>query len=589
MNQLSDKPSARGFVWRVRSRDEDLYRTLCSSYDVPNFIAHHLAANDHVSEEDFQHFLDPKISHSTPDPFSLKDMDVAVSYIVSAARKKKRVAIFADYDVDGATSAALLIRFLRLLNVEAEIYVPDRVLEGYGPNSQAMLKLHAMGIEVVITVDCGTVAFEPLAVAAAHGLAVIVIDHHIGTVDKPHSIAVLNPNRFDETSELKYLCGVGVCFMFCVAIIMHLRADSVDIDCDMLRNRLLSFLDLVALGTVCDMVPLVHLNRALVTTGLKVMNKRLNAGINAMSGVMSVSGEFTPYHLGFVFGPMINAGGRLGKSELGARILSTDDAILAGQLAMKLRDLNQDRAQVEQQAISSAVEKITSSALLNDKVIFAYSSEWHQGIIGIVAARIKDLYHRPVIIGSEIAEDSLIKASCRSIEGVDIGSAVLTGVHEGLLLKGGGHKMAAGFSMQVSKVDTFKQFLAARLDQRIDFCMQNRSLDIDHVITLEAACKLFDDLSKLQPFGVGNREPVVLIRDVIVARVSEVKVRHLRVMLKCQHSGTWNHVIAFNCNGSSLGQCIQQRLGQLADVVCSIQPQVYMGKSSVSMTLVDMA
>lgn len=591
MDGLSDRPSARGFAWRARNRNEVLYRTLCNGYDVSSFIAHYLASAAHITEDNFQHFLDPKIAHCMPDPFSLKDMDVAVEYIILAVIQKKRVAIFADYDVDGATSAALLIRFFRLLNVEVELYVPDRVLEGYGPNANAMLKLHSMGIEVVITVDCGTVAFEPLAVAAAHGLDVIVVDHHMGTFTKPDSIAVLNPNRADEGSDLTYLCGVGVCFMFCVAIIMRLRTKSIGIDCDDLRRQLLSFLDLVALGTICDMVPLVHLNRALVTTGLKVMNKRSNIGISAMAETMSVFGELAVYHLGFVFGPMINAGGRLGKSDLGARILSTDDKILARQLAIKLKGLNQDRAIVEQQMIASAISQITTSVSSNDNIIFAYSSEWHQGVIGIVAARIKELYHRPAIIGSELLEngDSIIKASCRSIECIDIGDAVMAGVKDGLLLKGGGHKMAAGFSILSNKVTIFKSFLATRLDKQISFAVENRSLAVDCILTLDAICKLIEDLSKLQPFGGGNREPVVLIRNVMISKVSEVKSRHLRIMLRCLHSGIWSHVIAFNCNGSPLGLFIQQNLGRAVDLVCAIQTQIYMGKRSVNMTLVDMA
>ncbi len=452
------KPSILGLNWQQKTFDERHATSIYQRFGLSEVLSNLLSARE-ISLDEIENFLEPKIKTALPNPFELGDMDKAVAHVIEAIHQKKKITIFADYDVDGATSAATLKRFFREVGIEVGIYIPDRVLEGYGPNSQALLNLKKSGTDLVITVDCGTVAFKPLEDAAAVGLDIIVIDHHLGVLEKPQSIAVINPNLLDEKFPHKNLCAAGVSFLFAVAINKKLREENFYEQRK--EPNLLGLLDLVALGTVCDVMSLTGLNRAFVTAGLKILKTRKNLGLRTICDLAGLDEEPTAYHLGFVIGPRINAGGRIGKSDLGARLLSSEDEEEVKAIAEQLEIFNKQRKDVEVQVLDEAVKALESGAggfKTTDPIIFAVSKNWHQGVIGIVASRLKDLYHKPVAVIAIDDEGKKGKASCRSISGIDFGGEILKARFADLLIEGGGHAMAGGFSVLPEKISELHQF-----------------------------------------------------------------------------------------------------------------------------------
>ena len=442
--------SVTGRRWRARAEDNRLVQALSQRLGVPELIARVLAGRG-VDLEHGDTFLQPTLRDLLPDPSAFRDMDRAASRIVTALQSHESVAVFGDYDVDGATSAALLGLFFRSVGAEIRVYVPDRLREGYGPNAPALLRLAAEGVKLVITVDCGTLAYAPLAAAAAAGLEVIVVDHHLAEPALPTAVAVINPNRLDEDGGHRQLAAVGVAYLLVVAVNRALR------DAGWYATRpapnLLQWLDLVALGTVCDVVPLTGINRALVGQGLKVMAQRGNIGLAALADVAGLSEPPGCYHLGFLMGPRVNAGGRVGQADLGARLLTTEDPAEATALARELDRLNAERrgielgVQAEAEAQAAAQSDATDGA---GPLVVAAGRGWHQGVIGIVAGRLKERYRRPALV---VALDGGIgKGSGRSVAGVDLGSAVTAAHQAGLLINGGGHAMAAGLTVAEDQI-----------------------------------------------------------------------------------------------------------------------------------------
>lgn len=504
--------SILGFTWQQKSHNERLALALQQKFELPEALARIIASRD-VALEDVENFLNPTIKSSLPNPFDLLDMEDAVSHVIAAVKSKKKITIFADYDVDGATSSALLRRFFREIDVEVAIYVPDRILEGYGPNSNALLNLKKNGTDLVITVDCGTVAFAPLEDAKKAGLEIIVIDHHLGVLEKPAALAVINPNRVDENFAHKNLCAAGVCFLFVVAINKKLR--EIGFYNDKTEPNLMQLLDLVALGTVCDVMPLTGLNRAFVSSGLKILKSRNNLGIKHLCDVAALNEEPSAYHLGFILGPRINAGGRVGKSDLGARILSTDDESEAQEIAKQLHSLNNERKEIESQVLQNAIddlEKGKNGFSKNDAVIFSVGEGWHPGVIGIVASRLKDLYNKPTAV---IALDGAKgKASCRSISGIDFGNAILQARLNGLLLEGGGHAMAGGFSVLKEKISDLHKFFQELLSAKLTEIGTQKIREFHAHLDLENVnLNLLKNLQKLEPYGMGNSRPKFIIRN----------------------------------------------------------------------------
>ena len=444
---LGVEHSLTGRRWAARLGDERTALAIAQRHGLPDAVSRLLAARE-VELEGVPDFLEPTLRKFLPDPSHLKDMDAAVARLVRAVRAGERIVVFGDYDVDGATSSALLLRFFRAVGGNIGVYIPDRRREGYGPNAPALLKLQQEGAAVVVTVDCGVTAFEPLAEARRAGLDLIVIDHHQAEIALPEAIAVVDPNRIDDASPHKQMAAVGVAFLLAVGVNRALR-EAGWYGADRPEPDLRQWLDLVALGTVCDVVPLTGVNRALVRQGLLVMAQRRNAGLAALADVARLKETPGAYHLGFMLGPRVNAGGRVGQADLGARLLSSDDAHEVGALALRLDEFNAERRAIEREVLDQAIGRIESLYGPDRKglpaALVVESEGWHVGVIGIVASRLVERYGRPTfVIGMD---GELGKGSGRSVRGVDLGAAVIAARQSGLLVNGGGHAMAAGLTV----------------------------------------------------------------------------------------------------------------------------------------------
>src|SRR5438132_1456578 len=430
---LGVERSVCGRRWHERAADPGLAAMIAERHGLPEIVGRLLAQRG-IGVAEAPGFLAPRLREQLPDPAHLLDMDRAVARLARAVQDNEPIVVFGDYDVDGATSAALLMRFFAAVGVRASVYVPDRMREGYGPNAPALLRLKAEGAAIVVTVDCGATAHEALAAAAEAGLDVIVVDHHVSEPLLPRALALINPNRLDETSPHGALAAVGVAFLIVVALNRALR--EVGWYGGRIEPDLLQWLDLVALGTVCDVVPLTGVNRALVAQGIKVARRGENPGLRALAAVGRVTSPIDAYHLGFVLGPRVNAGGSVGAADLGARLLATDDPALAAELATRLDGYNSERREIEAQTLAAAIE-IVEAAPQSPALVFVAAEGWHPGVIGIVAARLKERYERPACVVA--LADGIGKGSGRSVPGVALGPAVIAARQTGLLINGGGH------------------------------------------------------------------------------------------------------------------------------------------------------
>jgi single-stranded-DNA-specific exonuclease len=536
--------SVLGLNWQQKKYDQRLAKTIYQRFHLSEILSNLLAARE-IALDEIENFLEPKIKNFLPDPFGLSDMAKAVDHVIAAIYGGKKITIFADYDVDGATSAALLKRFFGDIGTEAGIYIPNRILEGYGPNSAALLNLKKNGTDLVITVDCGTVAFKPLEDAAAAGLDIIVIDHHLGVLEKPDAIAIINPNLLSETFTPKNLCAAGVSFLFATALNKKLREQNFYAPKGAKKEPdLLQLLDLVALGTVCDVMSLSGLNRAFVASGLKILKQRKNLGLREICDLAGLNEEASAYHLGFILGPRINAGGRIGQSDLGARILSSSDETEVKTIARQLENCNQQRKKIEAQVLDEAIKALESGLegfKISDPVIFAVAKNWHQGVIGIVASRLKDLYHKPVAVITIDDQTNKGKASCRSIPDIDFGAEILKARLQGLIIEGGGHAMAGGFSVAAEKILLLHQFFNQNLGEKISKLLAQKGAKFDIALDLaQLNIELLKELSKLEPFGVGNMRPRFILRD----------LRKVKASLAGQ---TGEHISCIFCSGSVIG------------------------------------
>jgi single-stranded-DNA-specific exonuclease len=512
--------------WRLKEAPEKVVNRYMQLFSLSEIEARIIAARG-IEEENLANFLDPKLRNLMPDPYHLLDMEKAVNRIVEAIIQGQKICIFGDYDVDGATSSALLKKFLYSIGCDVEIYIPDRMKEGYGPSPEAMTKLHLKGIKLVVTVDCGAMSYSAIDTANNLKLDVIVIDHHICADILPKAFAIINPNRLDETTSYKYLAAVGVSFLFAIAIAQKLRKDGFFESKKISEPDLLEYLDIVALGTVCDVMPLVGLNRAFVKQGLKMMAQRKNIGLKALSDIASIDSFPSCYHLGFVLGPRINAGGRVGESYLGSDLLSTDCEIKAMELARKLEDFNLQRRFIESEIIDAA---IGMAALQSSDNCIMVSGPWHPGVIGIIAGRIKELYNKPVAVVSVI--DGIGKASCRSVYGVDFGRTLAEAKIHGLIEVGGGHAMAAGFTAKEEMLPRLKEFLNDEFGKYKDKILENKICEYDLELTSSGmSVELYNQIHSLAPFGNGNSEPFVKIDGLFVLKAHIVGEKHISCLL----------------------------------------------------------
>jgi len=562
---------------------ERLVYTIVQRYDLPEIIARLLVARD-VSLEEVNRFLNPKIRDIMPDPSSLMDMDVAVDRLVKAISDNELIGLFADYDVDGATSSALLKMYLNALNIRNELYIPDRMKDGYGPNKQGLEYLQAKGASLILTLDCGILAFDVLDDFNLQGGEVIVIDHHMAEPKLPKAIAVVNPNRLDDLSDLGNLAAVGVVFLLLVALTRRLR--KVGWFSKKTEPDLLQWLDLVAIGTICDVVELKGLNRAFVAQGLKVMALQKNIGVKALREVARVNSKPNSYQVGFTLGPRINAAGRVGEAVLGARLLSCDDEIYAMNTSNLLDEQNKVRQEIESSVLEQALSFLNEENE-NENVIVVAADNWHPGVIGIVAARLREKFNKPACVVS--IQNGIGKGSGRSVSGWDLGSAIIGAVQSGLLKGGGGHKMAAGFSVSSDKVCELKQYLNDHFNRSVVEADTVASLPIDGLITLAAVKEeLLDLLERLEPFGAGNPEPRFVIPSLEVKYATVVGDQHIKCRFAEKGSSEING-ICFRAVGTKIGDVLLNQSGLQIHVAGKIRKNLWQGRASLQIIVDDIA
>ncbi len=578
--------SIKGFDWVLNDVDLNKVNELIQKLDISEIIARLLAGRN-VPAEKAKQFLSPTIRDSMPDPFHLLDMEKGAAIIADAIINKQKIVIFGDYDVDGATSSAVLKRFFRLLDLEVDIYIPDRIGEGYGPSVEAFSYLKEQGADIIITVDCGTAAFEAIDHANKIGLKIVVVDHHLSGDKLPEAEALINPNRFDETSGFGYLAAVGVAFLLAVAVVAVLRKKNYFTGKK--EPDLLKLLDIVAIGTICDVVPLEQLNRAFVIQGLKILNKRNNPGIQAFCKLLKLDEELTSFHLGYVIGPRINAGGRVGESSLGARLLSTDNLEEALAITDKLELYNSERRAIEYSVFEQALEQVKQISA-DDVLVMVSGEKWHQGVVGIVAGRLKELLNKPVAVLSVDGENA--KASCRSIHGVDFGSAVVKAKEEGLLLGGGGHKMAAGFTMLRKDIPALKAFLHNRFTEELSLLSnKNQRLFDSYLSTGGVVLDLAKRIEQLGPFGPSNHEPKFFLKNVFIAKTNVFAGSHITCFIGCNESKDLTKLVkanAFRVIDTELGNTLLNSRGKALNLIGHVRVNRWKNRENAEFLIEDL-
>jgi single-stranded-DNA-specific exonuclease len=578
--------SGRAWVDRLGEAETRIAQAITQRTGMSEILSRILAGRG-VGIDEAEDYLNPTLRGLMPDPSSMADMDKLAARIVEAITNNERVALFGDYDVDGASSCALMSRYLRHFGLDPDVYIPDRIFEGYGPNIAAIDKLIDAGAKLLITLDCGTVSDDPIAHARSRDVDVLVIDHHLSDQDLPPANALVNPNRPDDISGLGYLCAAGVTFMVLVAVnrLLRQRGDTGQPD-------LMQLLDLVALATVCDVVPLNRLNRAFVVRGLEVARRQANRGIGALALAARVTGPLNPYHLGFLIGPRINAGGRIGDAALGTRLLTLDDEHEALVIAARLNDLNAERQKIEVEAVEEATrvaeEEIGEGE--GPPVLVLASANWHAGVVGLVAARLRERFERPAF-AIALHADGTGTGSGRSMPGVDLGRAVIAAVEADIIQKGGGHAMAAGVTLKPGQLGAFRAHMSEALKDSVGIARALTALKIDAALTARGATVEFvEDIERAGPFGSGNPQPVFAFPAHRVKFPQIVGVGgHVSFQLTSD-DGARIKAIAFRAAKTALGQVLlaagpDTRL----HLAGTLSLDHYQGASSVQLRLSDAA
>ncbi len=567
MNNAAQQLSLGGNIWQISPSDDRQTELLCRQLGLSVHLAKLLLLRG-LTIENIPLFLNPKISTLMPNPSILKDMDKAAERISEAIIQHQKIAIIGDYDVDGATSTSVMRLFLTYCGIETAVHIPERE-EGYGPSPLAFQEFSDFGADLVITVDCGTSAFEVLD-AAAEKFDIIVLDHHEAETKLPNVYAVVNPKRLDQNDErpdLGYMAAVGVVFMTVVAVNRLLRQKGFYTD-SMPEPNLMQWLDLVALGTVCDVVTLMGLNRAFVTQGLKVMATRQNLGLKTLIDTAKITEKPDAYHLGFVLGPRINACGRVGKAYVGSRLLCSQNPLEAEHLAEEMNVYNQERKDIECFVLQQSMEQLEGSPQ-KWPMAFVASKGWHQGVIGIVAGKLKERYNLPAFVMSIEADE--VKGSARSIEGVDLGALIIAAKEKGVITKGGGHTMAAGYSLTEEQIPAFQNFAGEYIAKSLNHTTPHPVIKIDISISLPAAnFELCNQIEQLKPFGTGNPEPTLLIRNVYFKRACVIGSGHI----KCEMTDLGKErlsAIAFKVADTEIGKEILSSRHDCYDVVGNLR------------------
>jgi single-stranded-DNA-specific exonuclease len=534
---------------------------------------------------DINLFLDPKIKNLLPNPLVLKDMSKAVDRVYNCIKNNDFIGIFGDYDVDGAASTALLARYFLAINVKINTYIPDRKKEGYGPNELGFQTLISKNSKIIFTVDCGTSSYDPINFAQKNGIDVIVLDHHQSDTKLPKAYAIVNPNRYDDNSNLNYLCATGVCFVFLVAMNKKLRNEKwFDLN-NIKEPKILDFLDLVSLGTVCDVVPLIGLNRAIVSQGLKVIKNRSNLGLKTLYDLCKIESQPTTYDLGFKLGPRINAGGRVGKSSHGAELLISNDPKKTYEIALDLEKSNSERKEIELMLLEKV--NIEVKKFHNHPVLVLSGNNWHEGVMGIIASRIKDKYNKPTILIS--INELEAKGSGRSIIGFDIGSNIIKAVQLNILEKGGGHKMAGGFSLKKEKIPVFRDYLINNFEKSKIDASKNRDLYLDSAIAPSALNEqFFNEINSLAPYGSGNNEPKFVIENVKVLSGNLVGNNHIKSTLIGKDGSTFSSFL-WNGKDTSLEPYLIKRSTKSFNVAGKMHLNEWRGKKKVEFIIDDIS
>ena len=585
---VDETTSLNKFRWSLFKENERDILYLTQKYDLSSIIAKLICARN-VAFDDVGDYINPQIRNLLPSPFILKDMDKAVARIVKAIEDGETIGIFGDYDVDGATSSSILYRFLYDIGVKnVFIHIPDRQNEGYGLNTLGLQELKNKGASLIISVDCGITGFDAVDEANKMGLDVVVADHHEAEVGIPNAVAVIDPKRVDDDSGLTYLAACGVVFLLSVALNKTLREKGYYLNKGIEEPDLFSYLDLVALGTVCDVVPLIHVNRAFVTVGTKVMAKRQNVGLKALCDVSGVDASPTVYHLGYILGPRINAGGRVGNASIGADLLTTRNPITADNLASRLNNFNIERKDIESAVLSEAFDKVSKELQPDDNFVFVSGHNWHTGVIGIIAGRIKERYNLPTLVAT-IDENGVANGSGRSIPQIDLGTAIIKAKELGILSEGGGHSMAAGFTLNQDKISEFKKFLHEYIDKATKSQKIIPVLKIDSVIDITGINnELIQKLSILEPFGTANEEPRFAVLRAKLTGSDALSGGHIRCYFSSDN-GKSISAICYKSIDTEMGEVLLSNVGEYFSIAGKIRSNDWNGKHYIQFIIEDIA
>ena len=538
-----------------------------------------------IKKSDISSFLNPSIKNFLPNPNILLDMKKTTLRSLSAINNDEMIGIFGDYDVDGASSTALLGKYFSELKLSYQIYIPDRKKEGYGPSIKSFKELIKNGVKIIFTVDCGTLSFEAIKFAKDNGIDVIVLDHHQSEINLPSAFSVVNPNRLDDKSNLQYLCAAGVTFMFLISLNRELRINEWFKKNNIKEPDLIHYLDLVSLGTVCDVVPLIGLNRAIVKQGLKILQYKKNLGLKTLLDICKIEAIPSIYHLGYMLGPRINAGGRVGKCSHGANLLLNTDPKKVFKIASELDQYNKERQILEKDLLQKILNEIENYS--KDPVLVLSGKNWHEGVIGIVAARLKDKFNKPVIIIS--IEGQIGKASARSIVGFDIGSIIIAATQDKILLKGGGHKMAGGFSIKIENIEKFKDFVFRKFKNVNEDLTSVKPLLLDSVISPTALnLEFYNKVNLLAPFGSGNPEPRFIIENLKTVNGKIVGENHIKSVL-IGGDGSTIKTIAFNARDKALGAYLLKKNSKPFNIAGKLSLNEWKGQSNVEFIIDDIS
>ena len=577
-------PSVTGKNWIYKKFDSNDVKNISEKYSLSE-ISSKLLSIRKEKIDNLDLFLNPKIKNLLPNPMILKDMNEAVERAYKSIINYDLIGIFGDYDVDGATSTALLAKYFLSIKQKIKTYIPERKTEGYGPTTKSFKNLINNGVKLIFTVDCGTLSHEPIKIANKSNIDVIVLDHHQSDILLPKACAIINPNRHDDNSNLNYLCAAGVCFVFLVALNKKLREKKWFEKNNIKEPNMLNFLDLVSLGTVCDVVPLIGLNRAMVKQGLKILKKRSNLGLKTLFDLCKIEASPNIFDLGFKLGPRINAGGRVGNSSHGAELLISEDPQKVYQIAVGL-----DKSNIERRNIEMSLFKIIDHEIKkyhNHPVLVIAGKNWHEGVIGIVASKIKDKYNKPTIIIS--LDGSSGKGSARSIVGFDIGSQIIKAVQMNILKKGGGHKMAAGFSIIEKNIPLFRDLLIKSFEKIFNNFSAEKNLYLDSLIAPSALNEdFYNEINLLAPFGSGNKEPTFMIENLKVLSTDIISNMHIKTLLLGMDGSTIK-AYAWNAKGSVLENFLYKSKNKKINIAGNIRLNEWQGKKEVQFNIQDIS